>query len=320
MKLLGRWRRPLMTAGLAAGLLLFAWQFAQSFLDARSLGWRIFAQPGAVALAFVCGLLVYAAQMIAWRLTLRYLDVDLGLPEIFEGFQLSFLPRYIPGSVWGYLSRSQWLEQVHGVSYGASLIGSLLELAVQALTAAVVGLGFLAVTAAGMWQWLSCAAAAVLLAVTWIVTPRLVLLLGRRRTGAPVFHPRAASIWGWVVVANLVLRLLYGLSFWGIILALAPAAPVGAAGAIAASNLAWLLGFVIPIVPTGIGVREWAVAELLIEPALLSAAQANLAAVMFRFVVILTELIWLGVGLALYARRWRSQAASRPSATAKAGE
>ena len=62
------------------------------------------------------------------------------------------------------------------------------------------------------------------------------------------------------------------------------------------------------------------VAELLMEPALLTAAQANLAAVMFRFVVILTELIWLGVGLALYARRWRSQASSRPSETRKPQE
>ncbi len=320
MKLFGRWRRPLMTAGLAAGLLLFAWQFAQSFLDARSLGWRIFAQPGAVALAIVCSLLVYAAQMLAWQLTLRYLDVDLGLPEIFEGFQLSFLPRYIPGSVWGYLGRSQWLQQVHGVSYGASLIGSLLELAVQALTAAIVGLGILAATTAGGWQWLSGAAAAVLLALTWIAAPRLVLLLGRRKAGASALRTRAPSIWGRVVVVNLVLRILYGLSFWGVILAIAPASSVGAAGAIAASNLAWLLGFIIPIVPTGIGVREWAVAELLMEPALLTAAQANLAAVMFRFVVILTELIWLGVGLALYAQRWRSQASSRPSETRKPQE
>lgn len=316
MNLFGRWRKPLMTAGLVAGMALFAWQFAQSFVDARTLGWQVFARPSAVVLAFACSLLVYAAQMIAWKLTLHYLDVDLGLPAIFEGFQLSFLPRYIPGSVWGYLSRSQWLEQVHGVGYGTSLTGSLLELAVQALTAAVVGLACLGTIAGGAWRWLLLAGAGAALACTWFAAPRLVLLLGRRNTREPAIRTRAASVWGWVVVVNLLLRILYGLSFWGVVLAIAPAAAVGAARAVAASNLAWLLGFIIPIVPTGIGVREWAVARLLTEPALLTVAHANLTAVMFRFIVILTELIWLGVGMALYARRWRLQATSRPGSGA----
>jgi hypothetical protein len=315
MKRRWAWREPLMIVGLSGGMLLFARQFWLSYLDARALEWHHLARPDALALTILAGLLIYVAQMIAWQFTLKYLDVKLGLPQIFEGFQLSLLPRYIPGSVWGYLGRSQWLEQFHNVSYPVSGTGSLLEIAVQALTAFIVGLGCLGLTLGGELRWLVVGSAVVLLAALCFAGPLVVPAIGRRITKSRSFAVRSTGIWLWVIVANMALRVVYGLTLWGVIRVVIPSETVGWREALATSNLSWLLGFLIPIIPTGLGVREWALATLLTYSGSLSVTQANLTAVLFRLVLILTELVWLAVGLSLYARRWRIQSSSRAITT-----
>ena len=315
MKRLRAWRQPLMIVGLSGGVLLFARQFWLSYLDARTLEWRLLARPDVVVLTLVAGLLICVAQMVAWRFTLKYLNTDLGLPQIFEGFQLSLLPRYIPGSVWGYLGRSQWLEQSHGVSYAVSGMGSLLEIALQALTALIVGIGCLGLTLSGGLRWLVVGFAGLLFVGMYLAGPQIVPVVGRRIMKTGSFAVRSAGIWLWVIIVNMVLRGVYGLTLLGVIRIVIPSETIGWREALAASNLSWLLGFLIPIIPTGFGVREWALARLLTYSGSLSVSQANLAAVLFRFVLILTELTWLAVGLSLYARRWRNQGSSRAPTT-----
>ncbi len=306
MARLRAWRKPLTLVGLALGIVLFAREFILSLAAAKTLGSDLAKAPAVAAAALISALLVYVAQMIAWQFTLRCLGVGLGMAQIVEGFQLSFLPRYIPGSIWGYLGRSQWLQQAHGIGYGVSMIGSLIETVLQAATALIVGLIGLSVRGPAHLSWLvrGCAVAAFVL-LSLAGAPVMAWFARRLTKGnGPAVHP---GMWSAAVVSNLALRLVYGLSFVAVARVVSGSADADPFAAIGAANLSWLLGFIIPIVPTGIGVREWALGQLLTQPGLLSAAHASLAAVLFRLVIILAELLWLVVGLMLFAHRWRRQ-------------
>ena len=47
-----------------------------------------------------------------------------------RGYVLSFIPKYIPGTIWGYLSRSEWLKVKFNIEYHNSNIGSIYEIVV----------------------------------------------------------------------------------------------------------------------------------------------------------------------------------------------
>ena len=305
MRLLRKWRRPLMAFGLSIGLLLFARQVWISFISVRQLGWGVFSKPSFLILTLSCTLLLYLAQMVAWAFTLRCLGAGLGLKDIFEGFQISLLPRYIPGSVWGYLGRSQWLEQYHGIGYTTSVTASLIEISIQALTAFAVGIFCYDLTfgTSNRSLFVMIAFSAIMLA--WLVVPHAVAFFLRRMGRAPVTFTMAPGAWLAVVLMHVLLWVTYGAALFWIIKALAPRAFVTWWQAMAASSLSWLVGFVIPIVPAGIGIREAVLTELLTRQGMLSIPEANLTSVVLRFALISAELIWLGAGLAIFVRRWR---------------
>ncbi len=75
--------------------------------------------------------------------------------------------------------------------------------------------------------------------------------------------------------------------------------------AIFVAGLSWVLGFVIVFVPAGLGIRELAISTLLTAYGALLPWQADLVAVLSRFGLIVAELAWLLVGLALFARSRR---------------
>lgn len=315
MRLLRKWRRPLMAFGLSLGLLLFARQVWIGFISVRQLGWGVFTKPGFLILTLACTLLLYLTQMVAWAFTLRCLGAGLGIKSIFEGFQISLLPRYIPGSVWGYLGRSQWLDQYHGIGYSTSLTASLIEVSIQALTAFAVGIFCYGLTFGTAHRFLYVIIAFVAILLAWLAVPRAVIFFLRRMGRAPTTFTLAPGAWLAVVLTHVMLWVAYGASLFWIIEALASRALVNWWQAMAASSLSWLVGFVIPIVPAGIGIREAMLTVLLTRQGMLSRPEANLTSVVLRFALITAELIWLGAGLAIFARRWhrnRVMAANLP--------
>jgi glycosyltransferase 2 family protein len=300
------WRKPLTAVGLALGILLFARELMLSIAGAGAFKDRLSDQPHLLVIALFFALLVYVAQMIAWQLTLKFLGVDLGMVAIFEGFQLSFLPRYIPGSIWGYVGRSQWLQQVHGVGYSTSAIGSIIEAGLQASTALIVGLACWGLAGSRGTAGINLAIGTLLLILLCLAGPPVIARVSTRLPEGQKPPIRSAA-WTGIVLSNLALRFVYGLSFLAIARVVSRLSALDPFAAVGSSNLSWLLGFVIPFVPTGIGIREWALGAMLSQPQMLSTADASLAAVLFRLLIILAELMWLIAGLALFARRWRGQ-------------
>src|SRR3972149_6374809 len=119
-------RRLLHLIGLALGGLLFVYQIL-NVLPAVMENKLHVSSPAFIGLALAIGVAAIGIQTIAWARLMRAFGIYLSWSQVLQGYTLSFLPRYIPGSVWGYLSRNEWLLQNHNVRYGISNRVSLLE-------------------------------------------------------------------------------------------------------------------------------------------------------------------------------------------------
>jgi glycosyltransferase 2 family protein len=292
------WRMWLWRAGLLLGLVLFANQIRIAWLAAQQYPLSALSVPE-LLLAFVAALGLSLFQMLAWQSIMRYLRVALSLRATTEGFMISFLPRYIPGTVWGYLSRSQWLLQDYDTPYGLSLSGSVLEvIAILITAAACIGLtGFPLVPAP--WGSLVLGGAVVLVAAGVLVVPRIVAWLGPRyaRLAFPA-RPQAAA---WVAALALTVPqwLSYGASVYFVTRSISHGATVDFRTSLLAASASWLVGFLIVFVPSGIGVRESVMSAILVQVAGTPPALAGLVAVVSRLILILGELTWIAIGFGL---------------------
>ena len=120
------WRRRLYFAGFLLGGLLFVQQLGQVYqaavtqvVHSVAYGWLVVA-----LLSVMAGTML---QVAAWVYLMGGLGVPLLWRKVVWGYIFSFVPRYVPGSVWGYLSRGEWLFQSQGVSRRVTALGSVLE-------------------------------------------------------------------------------------------------------------------------------------------------------------------------------------------------
>ena len=201
--------------------------------------------------------------------------------------------------MWGYLSRNEWLARDHGVGYGVTTLTSIMEAGLQLLTA--VALAAVVLTPAP-WNLLVAALGLAAVWLTWVVTP----VVWQRVRGRPARPPATA---GWWVVAVLyaVYWALQGGALLAVHHALCTAAPLSLGHSIAAADLGWATGFLVLFVPTGLGVREWALSTLLGRLAGIATGHSHLLAVSSRVLQVLAELIALGFGLQGTLRAWWSK-------------
>ncbi|MGQ9547775.1 MAG: hypothetical protein ACUVWS_03995 [Roseiflexus sp.] len=241
---------------------------------------------------------------------MQYRGISPGLSLTVRGYFLSFLPRYIPGSVWGYWSRSEWLKQYCGVAYTDSAMASVLETLALVLTAISVAGGWLAIRLGGCEGLILGIASTGMLTFTWLGVPGLVLWFERWRGGNRSPRESAAFYtWSAAIVFYLLLWFMHGGAIYFISQAVLFVPLVDLPGAVFVMSSAWLVGFIAIAVPAGIGVRELTLATLLSSQFGLLPWQAGLVAVTSRLVVILAEIEWLLVGVILhvYIQRRASQ-------------
>lgn len=299
-------RKTLFTLGLGIGLLLFLRQIWVSYsaIQHHNLS---FAKPVYLLAALGATLFMYLLQMLAWFMIMHRLGVPLRLGDTVQGFYLSFLPRYIPGTVWGYLSRSQWLEQSYAVDYAVSVMGSILEALALVLTGLFVAGAYLCARESGSTQLILALACASLLGLILLV-PRFALQIGRRIYRDRLPHPGeiqdgGSRVWIVAILLYFALWLAFGSALLLTTNALLPVSSTDLFVSVFSASLSWVVGFLAVFVPTGIGVRELALSTLLSTYADLAPWQADLVAVISRFELILAELTWLLFGIAIYTCR-----------------
>jgi hypothetical protein len=297
LKIAPRVKALLYRIGLGLGLALFVYQLWLAVMALRS-------NPAPLHFSYLVALIgldlvAYVLLIAGWGIITRALRLDLSARHLFDGYVLAFLPRYIPGSVWGYVSRGEWMQRTCGANYSQSTAASIMEISVQFGTAGIVVLAGLAPVD---WRLAAVVLGVASLALPWWLLQRLYL---RRQ------HISGARL----VAAWLLLLVLYGL-FWTVhgltilaaLQAVGTTATLTLPAAIFVFCTSWLVGFAAILVPAGLGVRELTLSTLLQRMTSISSGDASLVAVITRLGIVAAELIFLLVAAALAGLdHWRKQ-------------
>jgi uncharacterized membrane protein YbhN (UPF0104 family) len=301
------WRTFLYRTGLVIGMLLLVYQlyrskdgFNQAELNASNWVW--------LALAITCLLLALGIQIAAWIALMRSIGLSLPKRSAFGHYYLSFISRYIPGSVWGYLSRAEWLKTDHGISYRQTNMGSFIEICAGLVSIVLMAaLRFALTNKTGMIFGLC----------VIFLFPVVVVEIIRKTAGT--LDP-TRDRWGLSSLQNLRMKeflagtflltanwILYGSAlllsarFLGFDLPSSPQLILGIYPGI--YSLAWLVGFLIIFLPSGVGAREIVLADGLVIAGLLQYPEASAVALILRGILLVSELIWLMISVAYSAAR-----------------
>lgn len=257
-----------------------------------------------------------------------------------RSYYISHLGKYLPGRAWALLLRGDLARGPH-CRFGIAILAAFYEVLVTMATGAVVGLLLLAVITpdtetgftwdafAGLFRLQASGETpldrrvVVLFMLTlaaplvFVVLPPVFNRLARRLTRPfrreeawtlPQVHGR------WLVMGmgmTAMLWCLFGVSLWCVLRAILPDAWPWSGGLwiclTAAMSAAYIAGFVIILIPSGLGIREFFLALLLLpilrpmlgEPPEESRALIVLAVLVLRLVWTSSELILAGILYAL---------------------
>lgn len=242
-------------AALALGLAVWAiasdWDSVSAALAA--LPWWATTVAAAASVAYVL------ATMESWRSVMGAVAADLPWPVAARIFLVSQVGKYIPGGVWNVVAGAE-LARDRGISRARTATALAVTMLLSILTGVALA-GIAAAVAPHGWPWwVRLAGLATPLALA-AASPRLLTRIidaaSRRMRLSPLERPLTwapiakAGAWGaaaWV---------LAGLQVWVLAVALGMPASAGTAAlAIGGFAAAWLVGFAILVLPSGLGARE----------------------------------------------------------------
>lgn len=296
------WRRRLFAFGTLLGGALFVWQTVEAIralgdsgFEVLSYGWIFAGAIGVVVVTFL--------QITAWRAIMRSLGVQLSWSATIRGYMLPFVSRYIPGTVWGYLSRSHWMMERHQVPARTVNVGAMIEILAFLISAALVT-GVLG----ALGQVVSIASIGLVCGLAMLSGVVLTQFLSTRGGMVDGLF-RRLRIEGWVrdiTFKRVAVALPWHFGMWlghGFVIGCLLSAVSRWDGAflpiVAASfPLAWIGGFVVVVLPAGLGLREYGIFFVLSQYAAISQLEASTVAVMSRVGVLFGEISFLLLALA----------------------
>ena len=267
-------------------------QRAQVTAALRHLHW--YSVVGAVG----CALAGVGFMMLAWRSMLADLGSPLGLRAASRVMFVSQLGKYVPGVVWAFAAQLE-LARDHGVPRRRSATATVVAMAVTVVTGLIMAAVTLPLTsrgAASHYWWILACAPLILIALypplLGAVLDKLLSVVRLPRLERRVSLPGLArcvglSALGWICYALQLWLLVADITGRGAGVALL------SAGAYA---LAWAVGFLLVIFPSGVGPRELALIAAL-SP-IMPRGSALVIAIVSRLVMTAADLIWAGFGLA----------------------
>lgn len=291
--------------GTVVGFGLFVYVIAINFREYKNSSTGYTISFSAIVLAILLYLIVYSLQMVNLKLIYGGMGQRIKLSDAIAGFSLSLIPKYIPGYVWGYLSRTDWFERKSGIGSGYSWVATFIELLVTITTGVILtGIYLLRNTKYAYW-----------FAPMFLLIP-----LGEyfflKGLGGKVFKKKpeiiqalegfrllqwliiiSNSYFQWIVLGGALWML--GRNF------LSPGVDIGyqlfSNSYIFARS--WVTGFVAFLIPNGLGIREIVLKDLLTTELGISLGQASLISVVSRLILFLVELVCILIGYILSKRR-----------------
>jgi glycosyltransferase 2 family protein len=306
-KLLKLDRKYFMRFGVIIGASLMLLQLYRS-INALEFDVTRLAYPSFLLLALVfLGYSIFN-QMIAWKLLMNSIGLELPIKIVLQDYMLSFLPRYIPGTVWGYFSRAEWLFQEFQIAYQNTNTGSMLEVVVSLTTNLLMVMIFLLAKVDMIHQ--------VILFICILMLPIVIgfLLrsLGRfcilnnvfskgvniellKQLNITLWYKSVALITlSWFIYGAASMMIAYGLGISQNSFSLQ-----GWLSYSTIFSLAWLAGFLVVFIPSGLGLREVVLANLLVSTFGFSINQASILSLLIRLTTTLAEIIWISVGMCM---------------------
>ena len=282
-------------------------------LAAHTFQWN----PWLLALAFLGFLLQELSYGLIWKAVLARLDAHVGLRTCLRVYLASEFVRYIPGNVWHVLTRILWISK-----YGVSRPVAFASMTIELITKLAAGVLVFAVSLL-FWHDIG--------AISSLKQQGLVMALGVGTILALfiILYPPVLN-----GLLNLALRLLKrdpislsvrysdillvtlawcgswivaGSAFYVLLLALWANTPLIAwPVCIGIYALAWDIGFVSFITPSGLGFREGAIVGLFALALPLPAGLATIMALLSRFVSTMAELLCVGIAYVSGGRQVRA--------------
>ena len=252
-------------------LIAWVWFLKSQLLLLSAHSWQVV--PIWLAISIPIATLYFIGLGSSWAVLLRSMSATPNAVTVFQGariWQLSMFSRYIPGNIWHVLSRALLAEQIPAprslviasatIEQLITLLGALLvvPLALPQLGSRVLGMTGVPVTVI----IITTLAAGLLL-----VHPQL---LGRlfNLIGARLRRPEIA--WNYTYRSMIGLLSLYamttiiaGFSLVAIVVGLGSFEIAHIPFIIGSAALAWIIGYMSIVTPSGLGVREGVLASLL---------------------------------------------------------
>jgi uncharacterized membrane protein YbhN (UPF0104 family) len=294
---LAQWTFAAVVLFFAARSLATQWTRVQPRLSHIQFGWQwIGAATGLI-------LLTYALLIEGWRRVLGAWDSHLPFPQAARIWFLSNLGKYVPGNIWsltamGVMARERGLSAL--AAAGSSVIMQAMSLATGTAIVMVTGAKLLG-------QPILVGVSVLILALILLSAPRflppLAVWIGSL-IGKNILPPSvpATSIWT-AAIASTLSWLLYGFAFQLFVHGLLGASPGEISSYIAVYTAAYILGFISPIAPAGLGVREFTLAAFMTQLGLANEADAALVAIAARLWLTIVELVPSGLYVATRATR-----------------
>lgn len=308
-------RRRVRIVGLLAGVTLTALfaLYAIRALHGRDL--TVYATPRAfcgIILAALCWTTSLPLIGLAWRALLGGVGVHKPLRELIAILGITQFAKYVPGNVAQYLGRAG-MSISRGIPVRAFAVTVMLEMLLVVAAAMVMGVGSGVWSATG-WTLVRNKSEQLVFVAALLIAASSSLLLFRRigptlmRRFAPrqvhildggLLPPRTAILGAFVLYLLVYACLGLGL----VILAhlLLPNLTHDNWLLVASFSLAWIVGFVTPGAPAGLGVRE-GLLLLMLAPAY-SSATASVLVIALRLATTLGDVVNFVGGLLILPKR-----------------
>ncbi|UCC49049.1 MAG: flippase-like domain-containing protein [Gemmatimonadota bacterium] len=259
-----RWLRPLEWAAALAVIFFLGRHVARNWSQIAAYPWSI-SWPRLV-LASVCIAFAYTIFVLMWRRILRLLGGRLSIVDAHRIWYISNLGRYVPGKVWqlagsAYMARAKDVSPILAVS--ASLASQLFVLAGGLLVAALT-LGGVAERIPRDIRLLGLLAALGLFAVLFTPLFGATYRAALRALGRSDYYTYIR--WGeraLLLAAYALAWLGFGAGFYLFLSATAESPAASFWPVVGISAAGYVAGFLVLLVPGGIGVREGVYALLL---------------------------------------------------------
>lgn len=275
--------------------------------------WRYIALSGIVVLA------TYALLIEVWRRILAEWHATISFGDAARIWCVSNLGKYVPGKVWQILAMGQMAQAVNvppAAAAGSAIVSTVVNIGMGFAVAVLTGWNALDTLSKGH------AALGVVLAVAIVggvlllplMIPVFISLLNRmtRRSFELGALPRRAVYIA--IVGNVVAWILYGWSFQLLVHGVLGETRGSLADYVAAYALSYVIGYLVLVVPGGVGTRELVQTTALTAMGLADVKQAAVIAVTSRLWLTVLELLPGFIYLARGARRRPQAPTQAPTA------